>query len=135
MHELGIVFYIIRHVEDVARDNGVSSVTSVTLQLGEVSGVVPRYLPDAWRWAADKHDLTRGSELLVEEIPAVTFCEDCGARYGTVEHGRTCPACGSGRTYLVQGQEVLIKEIAVADDGPAEPTVGAPCAAQHPPRV
>ncbi len=124
MHELGIVFYIIRNVESVARENGVSSVTSVTIQLGEVSGVVPRYLTDAWRWAADKHDLTRGAELLVEEIPAVTFCEECGERYGTVEHGRTCPACGSDRTYLVQGNEVLVKEIAVPDDEAAAATVG-----------
>ena len=40
MHELGIVYHIIRDVENVARANGVSHVSSVTLLLGEVSGVV-----------------------------------------------------------------------------------------------
>ncbi len=118
MHELGIVFYIIRRVEGVARDNMVSGVSAVTIQLGEVSGVIPRYLQDAWRWAADKHELTHGAELIVEEIPAVTRCEACGVQYGTVEHGRICPACGSERTVLMQGQEVLIKEIAVPDEKP-----------------
>ena len=53
MHELGIVYHIIRDVENVARANGVSRVSSVTLLLGEVSGVVPDLLLDAWRWAAD----------------------------------------------------------------------------------
>ena len=51
MHELGIVFHIIRTVEDACRDNAILRVSSVTLQLGEVSGVVPHYLEDAWRWA------------------------------------------------------------------------------------
>ena len=32
-----------------------SRVSSVTLQLGEVSGVVPHYLEDAWRWASNKN--------------------------------------------------------------------------------
>ena len=38
MHELGIVFHIIRSVEDVARENNLRRVSSVTLELGEVSG-------------------------------------------------------------------------------------------------
>ena len=44
MHELGIVFHIIRTVEDVAKQNDVSRIRRVTLQLGEVSGVVESYL-------------------------------------------------------------------------------------------
>ena len=108
MHELGIVFHIIRTVEDACRDNAILRVSSVTLQLGEVSGVVPHYLEDAWRWASNKNPLVAGSELKVEEIPAVTYCEDCKKTYETVAHGKTCPHCGSSRTYLVQGQEVMV---------------------------
>ena len=47
MHELGIVFHIIRTVEDVARQNDVTRIRRVTLQLGEVSGVVESYLQDS----------------------------------------------------------------------------------------
>lgn len=119
MHELGIVFHIIRSVEDVARENNIHRVSSVTLELGEVSGILPDYLADCWRWACDKKELMRGAELVVEEIPAITQCEACGAAYGTVEHGRICPHCGSDRTYLLQGNETLIKEIATPDEEPA----------------
>lgn len=49
----------------------------------------------------------------MEEESAVTLCEDCGTRYGTVAHGRTCPACGSPHTHLEQGSGVVIREIAV----------------------
>ena len=69
MHELGIVFHIIRTVEDVARQNGVTRIRRVTLQLGEVSGVVESYLQDCWKWAAAKSELLPGAVLTVETIP------------------------------------------------------------------
>ena len=124
LHELGIVYHIIRDVENVARVNGVRRVSSVTLLLGEVSGVVPDLLLDAWRWAADKKPITEGAELIVEPVEAVTHCEACGRDYGTVEHGKTCPHCGSGETYLLQGQEVMIKQIETPDEDPADAAPG-----------
>lgn len=115
MHELGVVFHIIRDLEKVAAENNVEKINKVTLQLGEVSAVIPHYLTDCWKWASAKNDLTSGAELVIETIPAVTYCEDCEREYATVEHGRTCPHCGSGRTYLLQGNEFMIKEIEVPE--------------------
>ncbi|MDO4523514.1 MAG: hydrogenase maturation nickel metallochaperone HypA [Eubacteriales bacterium] len=111
MHELGVVFYIIEQVEGVVKENDLKKVESVTLQLGEVSTVIPSYLTDCWDWAVKKHDWLKEAALEIETIPAVTYCEDCQQTYGTVEHGKTCPYCGSGHTYLMQGQEFIVKEI------------------------
>ena len=122
------MYHIIRDVENVARANGVSRVSSVTLLLGEVSGVVPDLLLDAWRWAADKKPITQGAGLVVEPVEAVTHCEACGRDYATVEHGKTCPHCGSGETYLLQGQEVMIKQIETPDEDPADAASGGPTA-------
>ena len=44
MHELGVVFHIIDDLKAVASDNDVSSISKVTIELGEVSGVVEEYL-------------------------------------------------------------------------------------------
>lgn len=114
MHELGIVFYIIKDVKKVAEENKVSHVSSVVMNIGEVSTVIPEYLTDCWRWAADKEDMLRGCELKVNTIPAVTHCNACGKDYSTVTHGRTCPHCRSGDTWLLRGNEVEIKEIEVS---------------------
>ncbi len=111
MHELGIVFHVIRTVEEVGRENGLTSVGAVVLELGEVSGVIPHELASCWRWAADRTELLKGAELRMETIPAVTHCDGCGQEYPTVENGRTCPLCGSKNTWLQQGSEVSIKEI------------------------
>jgi len=115
MHELGIVFYIIRDVKQAAAENGVQKVNAVVMNIGEVSTIVPEYLTDCWRWAADKETLMAGSELRINTIPAVTHCDSCGKEYSTVAYGRTCPHCGSGETWLLRGNEVEIKEIVVPD--------------------
>ncbi len=111
MHELGIVFHIVKMVEEVGEQNSLTSVSRVKLTLGEVSGVVSDYLVDCWRWTAEKNELIRGSVLEVEEAPAVTVCNACGQTYGTVEHGRTCPHCGSEDTVLLTGDQVELAEI------------------------
>ena len=111
MHELGVVFHIIDDVTEVAAENNLSRVSSVTLQLGTVSTVIPEYLTDCWNWAVGKTDILKDSELIIEPIEAITFCEECKTTYDTISYGRTCPNCGSGHTYLLQGNEFLIKEI------------------------
>ena len=113
MHELGVVFHIIDMLEEVKKENDIEKINSVTLELGEVSAVIPAYLTDCWKWAREKHEFLKGAELLIEKLPAVTFCEDCKQEYETVKYGKTCPYCGSGHTFLVTGNEFNIKEVEV----------------------
>lgn len=111
MHELGIVFHVIQTLEEVGRKNELSSVGSVTLQLGEVSGVVEGYLTDCWKWAAAKSELLKNSQLNIEKTAAITLCESCHNTYKTVLHGRICPFCGSEKTVLQCGNEINILQI------------------------
>lgn len=111
MHELGIVFHIIDTLEDVAKENNVSDISSVTLEIGEVSTVIPSYLEDCWNWAVKRTDFMPNATLKVDMIKALTYCENCGDTYDTVAHGKICPHCKSESTYLVQGNEISIKEI------------------------
>ena len=119
MHELGIVFYIIKDVKEAAEQNNVKKINSVTMELGEVSTVIPYYLEDCWKWAVKKEgSLLNEAKLVIEQIPAVTYCEGCGKEYPTVANGKTCPYCKSDKTYLLRGNEVMIKEVeAVNSDG------------------
>ena len=116
MHELGIVFHVIDMVEKAASENQAASVASVTLELGEVSGVIPHELSSCWNWAVKKTERMREAALVIETIPAVTFCEGCGQTYPTVPQGKTCPHCGSEETWLRQGNEIQLKEIAIREE-------------------
>ena len=114
MHELGIVFSIIKQVDGVAREHNAASVKEVTLEIGEVSGVVPKYLSDCWKWAVDnRSEFMKGCELRIIPIMAKTYCEACEKTYETVKFGKICPYCKSEKTYLLTGNETYIKDIKV----------------------
>ena len=113
MHELGIVDYVIRNVESVAEQNKLTKVIAVKLEFGEVSGIVPDYLKNCWDWMVHRgHPVLEEAEFTWDIIPAFTVCEDCQKTYRTVDYGKTCPYCGGGNTYLLEGNSVMIKQIA-----------------------
>ncbi len=111
MHELSIVMHVAKTIDELAEENQLAKIGSVTLQVGEVSGIVTDYFVDCWNYFKRKHPLLVDSELKLETIRAVTFCEDCKQDYETVRFGRICPYCGSEHTYLLTGNECIIKEI------------------------
>ncbi len=113
MHELGIIQSIAKTVKQTAAENGAEKIASVTLEIGEVSGIVPDILTDCWEYFREKDPVLSGAALKLISAPAVTWCDDCGQTYETVVYGRTCPHCRSGRTWLLTGRECQIKEIEV----------------------
>ena len=56
-------------------------------------------------------ELMPRAALRIETAYAITHCDGCGRDYDTVPQSRMCPYCGSEDTWLVQGNEVNIKEI------------------------
>lgn len=116
MHELGIVENVIRQVEHFAEKNDIKNIMSVKLEFGEVSGIVPEYLEDCWNWMVHRnHPVLERAEFKWDIIPAFNVCNDCQKSYRAVEYGRTCPYCGGGNTYLLEGNGITIKEITVLE--------------------
>ena len=111
MHELGTIYYVIDAVEKLVVENDLKEVASITLEVGEVSGIIPSYLQDFWLWARPKTQYLQNTELKIEELKAVTYCQDCTKTYPTMQYKKICPYCGSANTFLVTGNEYNIKEI------------------------
>ena len=113
MHELSIVTHVAKTLDEVAAENNLKKIGSVTLEVGEVSGIMTDYFEDCWNYFKVKHPILKDSILKLEMIPAITFCEDCKQEYDTMKHGKICPYCKSEHTYLVN--ECNIKEIEAED--------------------
>ncbi len=114
MHELGIIFHIIDELKVIAKENNVKHINSVTLEVGEVSTLIPSYLEDCWIWAVHKEDdVIKDCKLKIEVVRAETFCTNCGKTFETVRYAKVCPYCKSDHTYLIKGNEKTIKEIEV----------------------
>lgn len=108
---------VVKQVEKLAKDNNVDKVKSVTIEVGEVSGVVKSYFLDAFNWMCKKTPLMSECELNYIEIQAISYCEDCKKTYPTTKYGRECPYCHSPKTYLVSGRDFMIKDIKVISKG------------------
>lgn len=111
MHEMGIVMSLARTVSELAGENRIIRVGAVTLQVGEVSGIMTDLFVDCWDYFKGRYPVLSEAKLLLETIPAVTVCGNCGSRYETVRYGRECPHCHSTETWLETGNECIIKEI------------------------
>ena len=112
MHELGIVMNVLEQVDAVAAENKAEKVLNITMEVGEVSSVVPDLFLDAFNWAKKKTAFLQEAELEMIIIEGRTYCKTCGESYQTTAYGKKCPHCGSYETYLLTGDQVIIKDIA-----------------------
>lgn len=120
MHELGIVTHTAKTIVDLAEENHLKKIGSVTLEIGEVSGIMTDYFCDCWDYFKVRYPVIAESTLKLVTTPAVTFCEDCESTYETVKYGRICPKCGSPNTFLLTGNECVIAEVEAEDEDAAE---------------
>lgn len=105
--------HFIDMVEKAAEENKAKEVVRVTLEVGEVSTIVPSYFRDCYNWAIKKTKHMQNCELDLVVIQGISYCQVCKKTYSTTETGKTCPYCGSGHTYLVTGRDVTVKDIQV----------------------
>ncbi len=110
MHELGIVYNIVERVLKVVKDNDLSCVKTIVLEVGERSGVVPKYLHACYPAAVDG-TILQETNLVIEEITATSVCNDCGKVFVTLENGGLCTSCGSGNAKDITGGEFTLKSI------------------------
>ena len=94
MHELSIVTYVVKQVQEIAKENNLTEIESVTLEFGEVSGIVPEYLEDCWNWYTKKEPIIQGTKFLYEIIP--TTASKPIRPYNTAKHARIAAAARPG---------------------------------------
>ena len=111
MHEMGIVLHLAKTLDETAEQEHLTKIGKVVLQVGEVSGIMTDLFTDACDYFKGRHPVLKDSELVLEQIPAVTYCDNCKGTYETVKYGKECPFCHSGETWLLKGNECIIKEI------------------------
>ena len=119
MHEMGIVLHLAKTLDETAKQEHLSKIGSVTLQVGEVSGILTDYFVECWDYFKPRHPVLKDSKLILETIEALTWCDSCKRTYRTVQYGRECPYCHSGETWLLKGNECIIKQIEAEEEPPS----------------
>ncbi len=110
MHELGILYHVVETLEQIKVQEKLTVIESVTLEVGELSGVVPAYLEECWPAAIYKTEYADVA-LLIEEVEGVVNCNACHKNYNLIKANGACPHCGEEHSTLVCGDEFNIKEL------------------------
>ena len=108
MHELGIVLEIFRLIKEIMEEQDLKEVSSVTVEVGEMSGVLPDYFKECWNVA--RADEFSNTSLKLELIPVVAKCS-CGCEYELLKNSRICPKCKKTDYEIIAGREFNVKEI------------------------
>ncbi len=110
MHELGIAENILGIVESVARENGLRTVQTVSLEIGPLSGVDAESL----RFALDALSpgtLLEGTRIDIAQPPLELACRGCGSVYQPQPEDMRCPHCGEASFDTRRGREMLITQV------------------------
>lgn len=110
MHELGIVFEVIKIVDAFAVENQLTKIEKIVLEIGQLSQAIPRFIEECYPAAVDNTPYEE-TELEIITIPALAECKTCSTTYNVVEHRKICPNCHESSFELKSGQEFHIKEI------------------------
>ncbi len=112
MHEVGITQSIVEIAERSARDQGAKRVLSVTVEIGDLSGVLADAVEFCFE-ACTNGTFLEGAALLVHRIPGKGKCGDCGAETDLDPYTFACSACGAFALEVLQGNELRVTEMEV----------------------
>lgn len=112
MHELALARSIYRIADRVAEGRPVSA---IYLDVGVLRQVVPEALEFSWGATAKNSPALAGSHLVINSIPAVIACQDCGTQTRIEEDlVFRCSGCGSTCFCVVSGEEFTLTSLDVA---------------------
>ena len=103
---------VLQILEDNALKQGYQKVTTVWLEIGELSGVEV----EAMRFGFDA--VTRGpladnAKLEIIRVPGQAWCMQCAKEVMVKQLFDACPDCGGYQLQVTGGEEMKIKELEV----------------------
>lgn len=110
MHELGIVYEVIKVVDRFAVENQLTKVDKIVLEVGQLSQAIPRFIEECYPAAVSETPYEE-TKLEIIVLPAEGKCRNCEEIYNVISHRKVCPNCKEEKYDLISGQEFNIKEI------------------------
>jgi hydrogenase nickel incorporation protein HypA/HybF len=112
MHELSLAHSILSIAENAVPENSKAFVTSVGLQIGELSGIEIESLEFAF--SVIKADtLLQNAELDIQIIKGEAECSECKTIFSLSSYGTCCPQCKSYSMKILNGREMRVLNIVV----------------------
>ena len=126
MHELSMATEIVDSVKKSLEGKNVVRLSTVRLEIGELTMLGKDQLKFAWGILTQDGPL-KGSKLVIVKKPALVECRECGFKGAATRLGNAgthlaapliaCPKC-AGEVKIVGGRECIVRSLrAVTEDG------------------
>ena len=113
MHELSVMTSALEIALEQTRRQGASRIHSITLRIGELSGVVPEALTFAFE-AVTAGTPAEGALLVVEAVPVLCHCSRCGEEFHPTDVIYQCPSCEHISADVRRGRELELASLEVS---------------------
>ena len=110
MHEMSYCIKLVNMALD-AVDTSDETIESLSVSIGEMTGIVPEYLHKYFP-EATKNTALEGAVLDIHMMPVIIKCKACGKEYTpSKENSYKCPSCLDHNGDLLQGREFMLDHI------------------------
>ncbi len=110
MHELGLMDAVMKTVGRIVKEEGLTHVSRIVLEIGELSGAVPHFITDCYK-AVVADTQYQDTELVLEMAPGIARCNDCQIKFRIDMEELCCPTCSGKNLTPLAGKDLTIKEI------------------------
>lgn len=112
MHELSIAQSVLSIAENAMPENNKATVTSVGLQIGELSSIEIDSLEFAFS-VIKLNTILNNAELIIEVIKGEAECNECKTIFPACSFGSCCPHCQSYSKKIIKGREMRVLNIVI----------------------
>lgn len=111
MHEVSIARGLCVQLGQLAREHRAMRIHRATIEVGAMSNAVPDLLRQAFEVVREEYTVIVGAELVVREVPLVVRCAACERESHLERFVFQCPLCGSTRLDVLQGEDLLLRDV------------------------
>lgn len=107
---MGLMDAMLRMIDRIKAEQELESVSRIVLEVGELSGVVPRFLEECFEAVSSGTDYQQ-TELVIETVPGTLRCNDCEIEFPADPEHLFCPECMGKNLTPMTGRDLTLKEL------------------------
>ena len=110
MHELSVAHSLLELIEEHSKANDASSVLSVKIQVGRLSGIEPELLESAFD-VVKRDSVAHDAKLIMDVVDVRIRCNHCQKESVLEDFVFFCPECGATDVRVLEGEGMFLQSL------------------------
>lgn len=111
MHEIGMLYQTAETVTKFAERHEVDKVKEITIEVGELSGVLPEIFTEYFGYVMEQYPRLVEAKLKLHMVAGEGLCTECDCLFNVMKNDGICPRCRSMSKKILGGTQINIESI------------------------